>query len=139
MWSEHARGPSPRPIFPSLLLLYRSVHSVLGGRPSRRGTRAHVDERHRDQLSDIAATAKLEGRDARIYVLVKHKSYRDPSALLQIIRYMVQAWSRDVGRTQAENPRFRGIELYLFNTVELTFDELPDAMGQLMERPELKV
>ena len=60
----------------------------------------YIDRALREHFSDIAASVALapaqpdaEGRSAQVYILVEHKSYHDPSALLQILRYMVQIWS----------------------------------------------
>jgi len=59
----------------------------------------HIDEHLREHLSDLAATVELAGpsvgatASAKVYILVEHKSYKDPWALLQLLRYMVQVWS----------------------------------------------
>jgi len=66
-----------------------------------------IDRRHREHLSDLALTVEVTADDdrsttqngkspsARVYILVEHKSYRDPAALLQLLRYMVQVWSAE--------------------------------------------
>ncbi|MEI6388593.1 MAG: Rpn family recombination-promoting nuclease/putative transposase [Spirochaetota bacterium] len=62
-----------------------------------------IDEEHREHFSDLSASIQLQGREARLYILVEHKSYADKWALLQILRYMVQTWTRDA-RTEAAVP-----------------------------------
>ena len=54
-----------------------------------------VDLENREHFSDLSANIRVNGLDARIYILVEHKSYNDQWALLQILRYMVQTWTRD--------------------------------------------
>lgn len=56
-----------------------------------------IDRNHREHMSDIAASVELikeRGRNGplHVYTLIEHKSYRDPAALLQLLRYMVQVW-----------------------------------------------
>ena len=57
-----------------------------------------IDEEHKEHFSDLAATVDLLGESSnqplRLYFLVEHKSYQDHGALLQILRYMVNTWSR---------------------------------------------
>ena len=55
----------------------------------------YIDEEHQKHFSDIAATVDIRRSKAHVYILVEHKSYNDPWALLQILRYMVQTWTRD--------------------------------------------
>jgi hypothetical protein len=54
-----------------------------------------VDPEHHEHFSDLSATIRVSGLAARICILVEHKSYNDQWALLQILRYMVQTWTRD--------------------------------------------
>ena len=44
-------------------------------------------------LSPPSADPDVGAGTANVYVLVEHKSYKDSSALLQILRYMVRIWS----------------------------------------------
>ena len=78
----------------------------------------HIDEHLREHLSDLAATVELAHRSddatassvtasaatgsAKVYILVEHKSYKDPWALLQLLRYMVQIWSEQRKARPAE-------------------------------------
>jgi predicted transposase/invertase (TIGR01784 family) len=64
----------------------------------------YIDDEHQKHFSDISATVGLRSpdhdgqavaTDAQVYILVEHKSSNDPWALLQILRYMVQTWTRD--------------------------------------------
>jgi len=58
-----------------------------------------IDEEHREHFSDLSASVLLNGTNAKIYILVEHKSYSDRWALLQILRYMIQTWSSDTKET----------------------------------------
>ena len=59
---------------------------------------SYLDEEQRSHFSDIAASLRLAGYDGEVYVLIEHKSYPDRGALLQLLRYMLQSWSRDLRR-----------------------------------------
>ncbi len=63
-----------------------------------------IDEEHREHVPDLSASIQLEGREARRYTLVEHKSYADKWALFQILRYLAQIWTRDT-RTEASKPQ----------------------------------
>jgi predicted transposase YdaD len=58
-----------------------------------------IDRHNREHWSDLVASVEVSGTDAprraHVYVLVEHKSYRDPGALLQLLRYMVQVWTAE--------------------------------------------
>ncbi len=67
-----------------------------------------IDENNRDHLSDVAASVEVRKgelpagrRLARVYILIEHKSWRDPEALLQLLRYMVQVWTAERRGTDA--------------------------------------
>lgn len=53
-----------------------------------------VDENLRDRYADILYAARISGRDARIYLLLEHKSDPDPLTPLQVLRYMVRIWDQ---------------------------------------------
>jgi predicted transposase/invertase (TIGR01784 family) len=53
----------------------------------------YIDEDLQAHFSDLAASVQTTTGEAKVYVLVEHKSYHDPLALLQILRYMVRLWS----------------------------------------------
>jgi predicted transposase/invertase (TIGR01784 family) len=53
----------------------------------------YIDEELQAHFSDLAASVQTTTGEAKVYVLVEHKSYHDPLALLQILRYMVRLWS----------------------------------------------
>ena len=112
----------------------------------------HIDEHLREHFSDLAATVALAGGadpeerstpaqgpehvpatdraakcDARVYILVEHKSYKDPWALLQLLRYMVQVWSEQ-RKAQPAEPLVPIIPLLVYHgasrTVGTSFAEL---------------
>jgi len=52
-----------------------------------------VDETLQEHFSDLLYEVRLlDGRDAYVYVLFEHKSYADPLAAFQVLRYMVRVW-----------------------------------------------
>jgi predicted transposase/invertase (TIGR01784 family) len=56
-----------------------------------------IDRNNREHLSDLAASVDIVGHcSGKVYILVEHKSYRDPAAVLQLLRYMVQMWSAEM-------------------------------------------
>jgi len=61
-----------------------------------------IDRHEQEHLSDLAASVEVAGhgpvagaRTARVYILTEHKSWSDPAALLQLLRYMVQVWTTE--------------------------------------------
>jgi len=77
------------------LCLPPAVFALLDTTSIRIHNGTYIDQEHRQHFSDIAATVDMAGTKAQVYVLVEHKSWNDPWALLQILRYMVQTWTRD--------------------------------------------
>lgn len=76
-----------------------------------------IDQNNRDHLSDLAASVEVRKGDlpagrrlARIYILTEHKSWRDPEALLQLLRYMVQVWTAERRGTDAAEEVYEGHE-----------------------------
>ncbi len=60
-----------------------------------------VDEDLRGQQGDLLFHARLrEGGQARVYLLLEHKSYQDRQVAFQLLRYCVRIWERD----QRESP-----------------------------------
>jgi|GEM_PF-631565 len=74
-----------------------------------------------------AASASAATASAKVYILVEHKSYKDPWALLQLLRYMVQIWSEQRKAKPAE-PLMPIIPLVVYHgtprTVGRSFAEL---------------
>ena len=68
---------------------------------------SYLDKQLRGQFSDLVVSARLRGgqeeeaRESRIYILTEHKSYHDPRALVQILRYQSSIWYRE----RSEEPR----------------------------------
>ena len=76
-----------------------------------------IDENNRDHLSDVAASVEVRTgelsaarRLGRVYILIEHKSWRDPEALLQLLRYMVQVWTAERRGTDAGEEPAEGRE-----------------------------
>src|SRR5580700_2453651 len=67
------------------------VVGLLGPEPPVQLPGTHVDEELRQHHSDLMFRVRLKtGSDAFAYVLLEHKSSRDPGARLQLLRYVVQ-------------------------------------------------
>lgn len=74
-----------------------------------------VDEEHREHFSDISATVNLAGKKAQVYLLLEHKSYNDPLALLQILRYMQLKWHQEVEEAKGKKTTLTPILPILFH------------------------
>ena len=60
-----------------------------------------VSTQFKENLADIVIkttikTTTEERRNTDIYVLMEHKSYRDPKVLVQLLMYMVTMWQKDL-------------------------------------------
>lgn len=55
---------------------------------------SYVDEHFRRSHTDLLFAAKVNGRDARIFVLFEHQSTKDPRLPLRLYCYMGQVWMR---------------------------------------------
>jgi predicted transposase/invertase (TIGR01784 family) len=53
-----------------------------------------VDSTLRWRHSDLLFTARLQGREAFVYVLVEHQSGTDPLMPFRMLRYLVRIWDR---------------------------------------------
>ncbi len=53
----------------------------------------YIDEDLQAHFSDLAASVQGKSGPVKVYVVVEHKSFHDPMALVQILRYMVRVWS----------------------------------------------
>ncbi len=51
-----------------------------------------VDEALRESHTDLLYSLRLDGRDARIYILFEHQSTPDPWMPLRLLRYMLRIW-----------------------------------------------
>jgi predicted transposase/invertase (TIGR01784 family) len=51
-----------------------------------------VDEALRERHTDLLFSLRLDGRDARIYLLFEHQSGPDPWMPLRLLRYMLRIW-----------------------------------------------
>ncbi|MEX2442620.1 MAG: Rpn family recombination-promoting nuclease/putative transposase [Alkalispirochaeta sp.] len=121
-----------------------------------------IDRKNREHLSDLAASVDIVGqrssegqdpsggsntgsgsnddfgRSAKVYILVEHKSYRDPAAVLQLLRYMVQMWSAEV-RSGGRIPLTPIIPVLLYHgpaggVVESFSDLFPREMPEVLKR-----
>ena len=59
-------------------------------------SRTYVDKDHREYFADLSASVASRGGPVRVYVLFEHKSWSDAGTLLQLLRYMVQVWAREL-------------------------------------------
>lgn len=55
-----------------------------------------MDKDHREYFADLSASVASRGGPVRVYVLFEHKSWSDAGTLLQLLRYMVQVWAREL-------------------------------------------
>jgi predicted transposase YdaD len=105
----------------------------------------YIDSELREHYSDIAVSASLGGSPAKVYILVEHKSYYDPAALLQILRYMVETWRRE-SKSRPQKPLTPIIPILFYHgpprSVADEFGELfgadyPNALSE--HRPDFSV
>jgi len=67
-----------------------------------------VDQELGEHFSDILYQLKLRnGQDAKVYVLIEHKSYIDYLVAFQILRYMVRIWELELKQQEAERKKER--------------------------------
>jgi predicted transposase/invertase (TIGR01784 family) len=57
-------------------------------------------EHQNDLLYEVATTA---GQELYLYILIEHKSYPDKWVLLQLLRYMVKLWQKEVAEGHTGN------------------------------------
>ncbi|RKX83135.1 MAG: hypothetical protein DRP57_08510 [Spirochaetes bacterium] len=61
----------------------------------------YIDKEYKKGLSDLVVKTKLtKKRDADIYILFEHKSYKDKKVMLQLLSYMLKMWKRDMNNKQ---------------------------------------
>jgi Putative transposase, YhgA-like/Domain of unknown function (DUF4351) len=53
-----------------------------------------VDENLQDRYSDLLYSARISGREGRLYLLWEHKSEPEPLTPLQMLRYMLRIWDQ---------------------------------------------
>ncbi|HKL85448.1 MAG TPA: Rpn family recombination-promoting nuclease/putative transposase [Treponemataceae bacterium] len=119
-----------------------------------------VDKEHQDHFSDISATIQLSNQKTYVYLLMEHKSYNDPMALLQILRYMQLKWTQEVEEVKGrkvtltpiipilfhhgsnKNPPTHFTELFAKNIPEMLKAYQPDflvALYNLTTTPDEKI
>ncbi len=68
-----------------------------------------VDKAARTTQCDALFRVRLkDGKDARLYVLLEHKSYVDAETPLQLLGYMVNIWRREIERSKSERSKSEG-------------------------------
>jgi len=78
------------------------VAALLADAPLTRVPGDFVDERLREHRTDALFRAELrDGRPVWLYVLLEHKSWRDPWAPLQMARYIIRIWTEHSRRKDA--------------------------------------
>jgi predicted transposase YdaD len=81
------------------------VAILLSPEPPELVAGSFVDEELRQHRSDLLFRVQLKvGRDAFAYVLTEHKSSPDPSARLQLLRYVVRVLTHWYDRNQQQLP-----------------------------------
>ena len=64
--------------------------------------RTYIDKDHSEYFADLSALVELNDKPARVYTLFEHKSWSDAGTLLQLLRYMVQVWVRELRNEKVE-------------------------------------
>lgn len=60
-----------------------------------------VDRHLRQHASDLLYQVRFrDGREGLVYILFEHKSYQDPLAAFQLLRYMVRIWEHEQQRAR---------------------------------------
>jgi predicted transposase/invertase (TIGR01784 family) len=96
-------------------VLPKDILSTLDSESLNIENTSFVDEDHREHFSDISATVKLAGQKAQVYLLLEHKSYNDPIALLQILRYMQLKWNQEIEEAKGKKITLTPIIPILFH------------------------
>ncbi len=67
-----------------------------------------VDQELGEHFSDILYQLKFRnGQDAKVYVLIEHKSYSDYLVAFQLLRYMVRIWELELKQQEIERKKER--------------------------------
>ncbi len=81
-----------------------------------------VDEAARTSQCDALFRVRLkDGKDARLYVLLEHKSQVDAATPLQLLGYMVNIWRREIERSKSERSKSKSGRIRLPVIIPLVF------------------
>ncbi|MBF0546629.1 MAG: Rpn family recombination-promoting nuclease/putative transposase [Candidatus Riflebacteria bacterium] len=66
---------------------------------------SYVDQKLQESFSDVVIKTQLKnGSNAIVYFLIEHKSYPDPWAPFQLLRYMVRIWEAFLYNQKPDSP-----------------------------------
>ena len=57
---------------------------------------SYVDKELRESHTDLLLRADIAGRKGYVYLLIEHKSYPHKSVILQLLKYMVKIWEKEL-------------------------------------------
>lgn len=94
-----------------------------------------IDDDLRQHFADMLYKVTLrDKRNAYVYIMYEHKSYPDPNALLQVMRYMVRIWEYHLRRWRKLWPILPVVVYHgatrwgVEEQLRELFDDIPEAM-----------
>ncbi len=57
---------------------------------------SYVDRELKESHTDLLLRADIAGRKGYVYLLIEHKSYSHKSVILQLLKYMVKIWEKEL-------------------------------------------
>lgn len=75
-----------------------SVRALVDWRTLKVETGSFVDATLRSRFTDLLFSARIAGRDARIYMLFEHQSTHDPLLVFRVLAYEVRVWEAWLAR-----------------------------------------
>ena len=57
---------------------------------------SYVDRELKESHTDLLLRADIAGRKGYVYLLIEHKSYSDKPVILQLLKYMVKIWEKEL-------------------------------------------
>ena len=93
-----------------------------------------VDQKLRELYSDVGFTARLNGYEIVLYVLVEHQSTHDARMPFRMLRYVVQIWEA-VLRDRPKAKRFPAVLPFVLHHGRLEWSS-PTSLAELIDLPE---
>lgn len=93
-----------------------------------------VDQKLREVYSDLAFTARLDGHEVILYVLLEHQSTQDALMSFRLLRYVVQVWEV-VLRDKPESKRLPAVLPFVLYHGRLRWSS-PTELRELLDLPE---
>src|SRR5690606_26732239 len=93
-----------------------------------------VDQKLRERHSDVGFTARLNGYEIVLYVLVEHQSTHDARMPFRMLRYVVQIWEA-VLRDRPKAKRFPAVLPFVLHHGRLEWSS-PTSLAELIDLPE---